>query len=228
MAILVPLVGFLIVDHYSKNIVSIPRYYVAEGVDTVFKDGKTTYDTVYHQVKNFQLTNQLGQQVSLDDLDGKIVVVNLFFAHCPVVCPKLTKNIKSLQDAFVKNDTLVQFLSLSVDPVRDSVSQLKRYADHFDIDPGNWWLLTGSKQEIYDLARHELFVSATEGDGGPNDFIHSEKLIVLDKNRYIRGYYNGLDSTDLGRCAADVAFLFLEKDHTKPGLLKRIFSGGDH
>lgn len=215
-------------DHYGKNIVSIPRYYIAEGVDTVFKDGKTTYDTIYHQVKNFTLTNQTGQEVSLDDLNDKIVVVDFFFTNCPMVCPRLTKSMKQLQQAFSKNDTLVHFISISVDPTRDTVDQLRRYINRFDIEQRNWWFLTGDKKTIYDLARHEFFVSATQGDGGPDDFVHSEKIILLDKSRYIRGYYDGLDSVAVGQCANDIAVLNIAKDRHKPGLFKRLFSGGNH
>ena len=197
-------------------------------MDTVFKDGKATYDTVFHKVRDFELTNQFGQQVKLSDLEGKIVVVNFFFTSCPVICPKLTTNLKLLQNAFVKNDTLLQILSLTVDPTRDTVSAIKQYADRFQINPDNWFLLTGDKKEIYDLARHEFYVSVTQGDGGPDDFVHSEKLVLLDKDRHIRGYYNGMDTTAIGKLAGDIATINIAKDHKKPGLLKRLFSGQDH
>jgi protein SCO1 len=197
-------------------------------VDTVFKDGKATYDTVFHQVRDFELTNQFGQKVKLSDLEGKIVVVDFFFTSCPTICPKLTTNLKLLQNAFVKNDTLLQILSLTVDPTRDTVAAIKQYADKFQINPDNWFILTGDKKEIYDLARNEFYVSVTQGDGGPDDFVHTEKLVLLDKDRHIRGYYNGLDTTAIGKLAGDIATINIAKDHKKPGLLKRLFSGNDH
>ena len=224
MAILVPLAGYLIVDHYGKNVVHVPPYLIAERVDTVVKDGKTTYDTVYHQVKDFSLTNQLGQTVRLSDAKNKILVVDFFFTSCPTICPTLTKHLKRVQDAYAKNDTLIQIISITVDPTRDTVETLKRYADRNNIDPKNWWMLTGGKKEIYDLARHEFFVNAVEGDGGPDDFIHTEKFVVIDKDRYIRGYYNGLDTNDISRMVNDIAVLHIAKDKKKPGLLKRMFS----
>ncbi|WP_343304575.1 SCO family protein [Chitinophaga niabensis] len=227
MAILVPLAGYLIVDHYGKNIVHVPPFLIAERVDTIVKDGKTTYDTVYHQIKDFTLTNQLGEQVHMKDSEGKIRIVSFFFTSCPQICPTLTTHLKMVQEAFKKNEELVQILSLSVDPERDTVKSLKKYADKYTIDPKNWWLLTGDKKEIYDLARHEFFVNALEGNGGPDDFIHTEKFVVIDKDRYIRGYYNGLDTNDVRRMVNDIAVLHIAKDKKKPGLIKRLFSSGD-
>ncbi|QEH39878.1 SCO family protein [Chitinophaga sp. XS-30] len=224
LAILVPLAGYLIVDHYGKNVVHVPPYLIAERVDTIVKDGKTTYDTVYHQVKDFTLTNQLGEKVSLYDIKNRIVVVDFFFTSCPTICPTLTRNLKMVQEAYNKHDTLIQILSLTVDPERDTAQKLKAYADKYSIDPKNWWLLTGDKKEIYDLARYEFFVNAVQGDGGPDDFIHTEKFVVIDKDRYIRGYYNGLDTNDVRRMVNDIAVLHIAKDKKKPGLLKRLFS----
>lgn len=214
-------------DHYGKNVVEVPPFLIAERVDSVVKDGKVTFDTVFHQVRNFSLTNQLGEDVSLSQVEGKVLVVNFFFTSCPTICPTLIKNLKRVQDSYAKNDTLLQILSLSVDPVRDSVPRLKHYADGRNIDPRNWWLLTGDKKEIYDLARHEFFVNALEGDGGPDDFIHTEKFVLIDKDRFIRGYYNGMDTSDVRRMVNDIAILHIAKDKKKPGLLKRLFSSGN-
>ncbi|RAJ75423.1 protein SCO1/2 [Chitinophaga dinghuensis] len=228
LAILVPLAGYLIVDHYGKDAVPIPRYYSPERVDTVVNNGNVSYDTVYHTIRDFQMTNQLGEKVSLKNMEGKILVVDFFFTSCPSICPTLTKNLRMLQSAYTKNDTLLQILSFSVDPVRDSVDRLRKYAYDYKVNPDNWWLLTGDKKEIYDLARHEFFVSVTEGDGGPDDFVHTEKIVLIDKNRHIRGYYNGLDSNDIKRLATDVSILNLAKEKKRPSFakfLKGLFSG---
>jgi Uncharacterized protein SCO1/SenC/PrrC, involved in biogenesis of respiratory and photosynthetic systems len=227
LAVLVPLLGYLIVDHYSKDVVPIPRLYVPERVDTVVKDGKTSFDTVYHTIRNFKLTNQSGQQVSLEDLKGKVLLVDFFFTSCTSICPTLTSNLKKIQEAYVKNDTLLQILSFTVDPVRDSAERLRQYAIKHNINTDTWWLLTGEKKEIYDIARNDFFVSVTQGDGGPDDFIHTEKLVLIDKNGHIRGYYNGLDNDAIRRCANDIAVLHLEKDRNRPPFWKRLFSGNE-
>ncbi|HEY1166410.1 MAG TPA: SCO family protein [Chitinophaga sp.] len=221
---LVPLLGYLIVDHYSKDVVPIPRFYVPERVDTVVKNGKTSYDTVFHTIRDFKLTNQSGQQVSLKDLKGKVLLIDFFFTSCTSICPTLTSNLKKIQDAYVKNDTLLQILSFSVDPVRDSSEKLRQYAIKHNINTDTWWLLTGDKKEIYDIARNDFFVSVTQGDGGPDDFIHTEKLVLIDKNGHIRGYYNGLDNDAIRQCANDIAVLHLEKDRNRPPFWKRLFS----
>ncbi|HJT74417.1 MAG TPA: SCO family protein [Chitinophaga sp.] len=224
LAVLVPLTGYLIVDHYGKDVVPIPAYYIFERVDTVVKDGKTVYDSVFHTVEDIKLTNQLGQQVSLSDLPDKVLLINFFFTSCPSICPRMMGNLEKVQQAYIKNDTLLQLLSITVDPERDSAETLRMYGVKHNINPDNWWLLTGSKKEIYEFARKQVFVSVTQGDGGPDDFIHTEKLILVDKEHHIRGYYDGLDSNAVRRCANDIAVLHLEKDKHRPGLLKRLFS----
>lgn len=224
LAVLVPLTGYLIVDHYGRDVVPIPRYYIPEKVDTIDKNGTITYDTTFHVVKDLALTNQMGQQVSLNDLPNKVILVNFFFTSCPSICPKMMANLEKVQQAYVKNDTLLQLVSITVDPERDSSEQLRMYGVKKGINPDNWWLVTGNKKEIYDWARNEVFVSVTQGDGGPDDFIHTEKLVLLDKDHHIRGYYDGLDSNAVRRCANDIAVLHLEKDKHRPGLLKRLFS----
>ncbi|MBW8685881.1 SCO family protein [Chitinophaga rhizophila] len=224
LAVLVPLTGYLIVDHYSKNVVPIPRYYIPEKVDTVVKGGETIYDTTFHVVNDITLTNQMGRQVSLKDLPNKVILVNFFFTSCPSICPRMMANLEKIQQAYIKNDTLLQMVSLTVDPERDSSEVLRMYGVKHHINPDNWWLLTGAKKDIYDWARNEVFVSVVQGDGGPDDFIHTEKLVLLDKNHNIRGYYDGLDSNAVRKCANDIAVLHLEKDKHRPGLLKRLFS----
>ena len=172
-------------------------------------DGKQESDTVWHTIPDFSLTNQLGQQVSLHDLEGKIVVADFFFTHCPSFCPTLTQNMRHLQEMFHTNDTIVQFLSFSVDPDRDSVPVLKAYADRFGVQHNNWWMLTGSKDTIYDLAERDFKLAAM--DSGHNNFVHTDRFVLLDKDRLVRGYYNGQDTTDLTRLASDIVLLLLER-----------------
>jgi protein SCO1/2 len=120
--------------------------------------------------------------------------------------------MKLLNKAFIKNDTSVRFLSISVDPLRDSVSKLRTYADQQHANHDKWFFLTGNKKAIYQYARKELFLDLVDGDGGVDDFIHPEQFILLDKYRNIRGYYNGLDSDKVRLCAEDITYLMLEKN----------------
>src|ERR1700712_2316878 len=170
IAILIPVVSYLIVKHYGDDAVVMPARYYSDSVITKITDGKETTDTVWHQVDNITLTNQLGKQVSLSDLKDKVIVADFFFTRCPSICPTLTRNMKKLQDALKIKDELrgidssfIQFLSFSVDPERDSAPVLKKYADRFGVNPDIWWMLTGPKKTIYDFALNELKLGVTDG-----------------------------------------------------------------
>jgi protein SCO1 len=222
IAILLPVAGYFIADAFRKENVHMPRRYYYDSVITRVKNGKETTDTVWHRVANLELTNQLGQQVSLDDVKDRVLVADFFFTHCPSICPTLTRNIKKLQDALKVKDprkrvdtSFVHFLSFSVDPERDSVSVLKKYADRYGVNHDVWWLLTGPKKAIYDHSINEFKLGLQDGEGVDTAFIHTPKFVLLDREHVIRGYYNGLDSNDVSRLAEDIVFLMLEKDKKK-------------
>lgn len=218
VALLLPLSFWLVINLMSKDkMPKLPKYYIAEGYDA------TNKDSIYHQVEDIILTNQFGEQVSLNnDLKGKMVLVNFFFTNCPTICPQISNNMEMLQEAFKKDpkkkttlDTAIHFISISVDPERDSFPALRKYADKYKANPDHWWFLTGDRQDIYNFARKQLFVTMQEGTGGMDDFIHSEKLVLIDTNRYIRGYYNGRDTADIIRCADDIVILTRQKKKKK-------------
>jgi protein SCO1/2 len=110
-----------------------------------------------------------------------------------------------------RNDTTAQFISISVDPARDSAPALRAYANSIGADQNRWWFITGDKRQLYDWARSQLHLSVPAGDGGADDFIHTKSMVLLDRDRYIRGYYNGLDTSELARCAYDMGLLAMEK-----------------
>jgi protein SCO1 len=220
IALLIPFAGYLIMKKASETSIDMPRRYFYDTVMTRMKDGKQLTDTVWHHIADIRLTNQLGRKVSLqDDTKGKVIVADFFFTRCPSICPKLTANMKKFQDALITKDrfkeinpNFVQFISFSVDPERDSAKALKAYADKFGVDPDFWWMLTGPKKEIYDFALNELKMGMVDGEGVDSNFIHTQKMVLMDKDHVVRGYYNGLDSTDLSKLANDIVFIMLEKD----------------
>lgn len=219
IAILIPLAGYWLVKYYSKDAVHIPPRYFYDSVHIETKGGKTITDTVWHRVENISFTNQLGKEVSLDDLKGKIIVMNFFFTRCPTICPGLTRSMKKLQESFTKNPDIVQFVSVSVDPVNDSVPALRKYADRFNINHDTWWLVTGDKKKVYDFAIQEMKASIADTDVD-TAFIHTEKFFLLDSNRVIRGWYEGFDTVQQARLAADIPTLMLEKDRKRPSVLR--------
>jgi protein SCO1 len=227
ITLIIPVACYFIMNSMGSGAVNMPRRYFDDSVITVNKNGKTTTDTQWHRVRNFTLTDQLGKPFIFDSIKGKIVVVNSFFTRCPNICPGLTRNIRRLQKSYEEpknkkftDTSSVVFVSLSIDPERDSAVELKKFADRFAVNSDNWSMLTGPKKEIYDLMLHEFRVPASDGGVIDSNFIHSEKIILLDKYHVVRGYYNGLDSVSLSKLADDIGKLTLEKDKNKPSLFK--------
>lgn len=157
---------------------------------------------------DFRLLNQQGDTLSLSDWNNRVVVTHVFFTQCPVVCPKMIRNLGKVQAAFSGHKSLL-LSSFSIDPERDTVARLSMYAQKMDI-PGNWQLITGDKKQIYQFARKSLLVSATEGDGGPDDFIHSETLVLIDRDKKIRGFYKGTNDLETVRLIRDLRKLLNE------------------
>lgn len=216
IAVFIPLSFYVITAVTSKGLLQLPKRYVIDDVVTL-TDG--TKDTIYHRVEDVVLTNQYGDKVSLNnDFKGKILVVNFMFTNCPTVCPKLTENVKQIQAAFKKDpkrenglDTTIHLVSITVDPERDSFPVMRNYGDARDINFRNWSFMTGEREDIYNFARKQLFVNMQEGTGGMDDLIHTQKIVLIDTARYIRGYYDGLDTAGLIQCAEDVVLLTKEK-----------------
>jgi protein SCO1 len=220
LAILMPLAGYFLVKHYSKDAVHMPgKYFIPDSVVVRERNGKNVTDTIWHKVKNISFTNQLGKRVSLDDLHGKIIVLDFFFTRCPSICPGLAKSMKRLQDSFVKNDSIVQFISISIDPEHDSVPQLRKFADRYNINHDTWWVVSGDKKETYDFALNEVRANIAD-PGVDTAFIHTENFFLLDSNRIVRGFYNGFDTTEQAKLVRDIPLLMLERDKTSPSVLR--------
>jgi protein SCO1 len=215
LAVLFPVTAYYLVKYYSEKSVDMPRKYFFDEVRDTVVDGKKRSDTIWHRISNFSFTNQLNETVYADSLKNKILIVDFFFTRCPNPCPTMTRNMKRMQDAFKKNDTLVHFISFSVDPLRDTVEALKRYADKYSIKHNNWWFLTGDKKVIYDLAFNEFKAAVVDGGEVDTSFLHTNKFYLLDRNRVIRGWYDGTDTVALTKMARDISLLILEKDKTK-------------
>ena len=228
IAILLPLISYFIVKSYSKSALTLPRHYIYDSVINKTVDGKSVSDTIWHRLPDFSLKNQLGENISWKNMEGKVVVADFFFTHCPTICPKLTENMKRLQQEITnankvgdQDPDFLQFLSFTVDPERDSVPALKAWADRFQINSKNWWLLTGEKKTIYDLSIEHMKLGLVDGKGIDTGFFHTDYMVLIDKNRNIRGYYHGLDTMAVKQLAHDIIFLTLEKDPNR----KSFFSG---
>lgn len=159
-----------------------------------------------HKIADFSLVNQNNELVTLATFEDKIYVADFFFTRCGTICPIMTTNMADIQKAFL-NDDEVLLLSHSVTPVMDSVSVLKEYAINKGVVDSKWHLVTGDKKEIYNLARKSYFAVLNEGDGGVQDFIHTEQFVLVDKKKRIRGYYDGTDPNEILRIIEDISIL---------------------
>lgn len=163
-----------------------------------------------HKISYFQLFNQNGDTITQENYKNKIYIADFFFTRCQTICIAMAYNMSELQEYYKKDDDIM-FLSHSVTPVMDSVSVLKEYADRKGVIDGKWNVTTGSKKHIYDLARKSYFAVLDEGgDGGENDFIHTEQFILIDKERRIRGFYDGTEKEDMKKLKNDIEILKAE------------------
>ncbi len=183
----------------------LPVYNPAD-VNPRLVDDKVKHIRSNHKIANFQLINQNGNTITEQDYINKIYVADFFFTRCASICPIMTTNMADLQ-AYYKNDSTVQFLSHSVTPTIDSVSVLRAYADKKGVIDEKWNLVTGDKKQIYELARKSYFAVLDEGDGGDQDFIHTEQFILIDAKRQIRGFYDGTDKKEMQEIINDIQIL---------------------
>lgn len=175
-------------------------------VNPLLVDDAVRHISKDHKIANFSLINQNGSTITQNNFENKIYVADFFFTRCQTICPVMTTNMAELQEYF-KNDDEVKFLSHSVTPIMDSVPVLKAYADKKGVIDGKWDITTGSKKHIYELARKSYFAVLDEGDGGDQDFIHTEQFILVDKKRQIRGFYDGTDKNEMQRIIDDIDLL---------------------
>lgn len=182
-------------------------YYDEASFTPIWTDAKSAALNNVHKVPPFVLLNQLGDTITERTFANKIYIADFFFTSCPGICPKMTSNMLLVQEAFKKDDNVL-LLSHSVTPEFDTVSILKHYADDKGVLANKWHLVTGDRKEIYTLGRTAYFVDEDLGvPKGEDDFLHTENFILVDKNKHIRGIYNGLNKTAIAQLIADVKTL---------------------
>ncbi|NNF01329.1 MAG: SCO family protein [Bacteroidia bacterium] len=175
--------------------------------DIIEKNGKV--DTVYHKIPAFSFTNQYGETISDKDLDGKIYIADFFFTRCKGICLKMSTEMGKVQFEY-KDDPHVVILSHTVDPAYDSVEVLMQYAQQYRAEKDKWHMVTGDKKELYDIARNGYLAVATKGDGGPEDFIHSQYFMLIDPNKHLRGIYDGTDPFEIDRLIDEIKVIKYE------------------
>lgn len=207
----VPTFIFVFLKMFGQNYYSLP--YLMPELDETGQIVMKGADTVFHQIPAYELIDQNGQKFSSEQTKGKIYVADFFFTRCGTICPKISNNLTRIQSIFSADPNVI-IVSHSVDPKHDSSAVLQRYAQKYDAKYGKWFFLTGEKKTIYDIAikGYKLPVAdASEYDNKiksiDETFIHSEKLLLIDKEGYIRGIYDGTYSPDVERLIGEVKVL---------------------
>ncbi len=202
-----PVLVYLFLKFFGQNKYTLPRYFPQDIVEKEV-NGKTVSDTVFHKVPDFSFPSSTGEVITQEVVKDKIYIADFFFTTCPGICPQMSTQLKRVQEAFI-DDPNILILSHTVDPETDTKEVLDAYAKKYKAIPGKWYFMTGEKNTIYDLAQKGYFISALE-DSSFSDadrFVHSDKLILVDKDRQIRGYYNGTDEKDVDRLILEISVL---------------------
>jgi protein SCO1 len=199
------IVIILLIYSMLNPVKRLPIYQPAM-VNKELVDSTIQHQINYHKIANFSLTNQNGETVTEKTFENKIYVADFFFTTCPSICSIMTKNMAEVQ-ASILNDPEVMLLSHTVTPEIDSVAQLRAYATQKGIVDSKWQLVTGDKKQIYELARKSYLAVKEDGDGGPNDMIHTENFMLIDKEKRIRGFYDGTKKEEIERLLDDIKIL---------------------
>ena len=210
VALGLPLSFYIIAKVLKKDHINMPAHFGAEGVTSAC-------DTIWRSVGELQGVNQMNEPVSLNaGMEDKVLVINAFFADCTDICPRTTASMATLQRVFrrtakQRNDTSVQLISITTQPLIDSIPKLRAYADSYEANSDHWWFVRTDPQAVSRYLRDELKLSGDESGG----MVHSPTIVLLDKKRRIRGYYNGLDPLEVRKCAEDIVLLSIEKERKK-------------
>lgn len=163
----------------------------------------------YFEVPSFNLINQDSLPVSNKTFENKIYIADFIFLKCPTICPVMNKELKRVYDVF-KDNPAVLFASHTIDPQNDSIPLLKAYSEQLGVDSQKWHFLHGEKEYIYQLAETGYFTQAYADLQAPGGYAHSGGFILVDKNRHIRGVYNGTNTADVDRLIKEIVILLHE------------------
>jgi protein SCO1/2 len=212
------LLGFMV---FSVTFLSISFYLLTpkkklpifnpSDVNPELVDSTVQHISKYHTIADFKFTNQNGEMITQKNYEGKIYVADFFFTTCPTICPIMQDNMVEIQNAF-KDVSEVMLLSHTVMPHIDSVPVLKKYALEKGVMDSKWNLVTGDKKDIFYIARKSYLAVKTETEGELYDMVHTENFILVDKQRRVRGFYDGTKKEEIKRLIGDIRFLLEEKN----------------
>ena len=165
-----------------------------------------------HTIKDFSFLNQDGLVITNDTFKNKIYIADFIFLRCPTICPVMNMELKRVYDTFKDNENVL-FVSHTVDPENDTIPVLKAYSENLEVNPKKWHFLWGEQKEIFDIAKNSYFTQAYEDLYAPGGYAHSGGFILVDKNRHIRGVYDGTNSIDVDRLIKEIVILLNEESN---------------
>ena len=209
LMIAIPIAYYYMMESNKKKLPIInPSELVPDVVDPELRNKASG-----HKIQDFEFVNQNGDLIKSKELEGKIWVVEYFFATCKGMCPIMNKQMQRVQSAY-SDDNEIKILSFTVDPINDSIEALKKYAESHEAINGKWHFFTGNKTQLYGLARQSFFLlkpaeAKNLGDAG-GDFIHTNNFVLIDPQKRIRGYYDGTNPDEVDELIADIGILKAE------------------
>ena len=207
-AIIIALIG-IVIAYFMIDKPKVLKVFNPIDINPELVDKSVRNIDKFHRVGTFNLTDQDGNEVSEKNFEAKIYVADFFFVTCPTICPKMATQMNRVYEEFKDNKDIL-LLSHTVMPESDSVPILNEYAKKLGVSSDKWKIVTGDKPQIYDLARKTYFAAVSEGDGGPDDFVHTENFVLVDKEKRLRGFYDGTSNDDVDRLISDIYALLEE------------------
>ena len=213
IGIIIVVIGPLqLVDYMASSkdyTVLIKKYYPQYDSIGISSKGQIQYDTSYYRIPNFTLINHTGDTINSAN-DPNFKVLDFFFTRCPTICPTMTRSMYSVQEEF-KDIGDLSLYSVSIDPNHDTEEILGTYSRKYDALDSMWYFMTGDKEYIYDFAQNGVKLSAVHEGEGAGGFIHSDRLVLVDREGVIRGYYHGTDELDVERLIVEIRMLIKEE-----------------
>lgn len=205
----IPALFYLLISSGTNNFRTLEIFGPKEVGSSRIVEGKTISDTIYHTIPPFSFTDQFGRIFTDSMVSGKVYVASFFYTTCPENCQKVNNLLEEVQAEFGDSTSLI-LLSFTTDPAHDSVPALAEYANKHMAIKDKWYFLTGEKSQLAKLARDGYFLRAvpdTRKNSTPN---HSEQLVLIDKDKRIRGYYDGDEFMEIKRLKDEIQVLLWE------------------
>ena len=197
----------------NSNKTTLPIYGNRQAVTTT-ANGQSVIDTVYQTIPAFKYINQYGDSTGSKNLDGKIYVADFFFTSCPSICPIMQRNMLNVYNAF-KDNADFKIISFTIDPKHDSVPVLKNYADKLGVTGNSWWFLRGDRDSVYRIASNSYLVGVSQDSTAAGGYVHQGYFVLVDKQKRVRGSYDGTDMKQVSQLIDDIKILQAEPANVK-------------